>query len=567
MSSSSRPLPLKQRTSSQDTRRDYSHNTWASLLFLLKVREYFVTVDNFSIWRRHLAWAMESGKDLRNYTTQRYASNMVFMSLLLSTQLGVLFNSAAVTTTVRKELREGHHFSLSFWAGFMIIISSLFTILSLISTFTAWSMVNAVDEHNVHCIFRSSIGQYAAELPGRLIVCSIYSFLISFCVYFFLLLPFGTWSILLLATTLFLFIHIISVFSAFGRVIMHTGAMGNSRIFSEEYEDFLIPHSLHTNLKHKAKANLEHNTSIIRQYRRKQLSIDRYLQEEEMYDHLCGKLPKTGLELAVPHRSRADSLVRFADEEQGNASSSHHHHHYHHSRTLTPLSDTSHTTPTTTSPFLLSSDTLSPPVRKDSASKSSLRKTSSLAAAARPKPVVSRPPPIPPPSTTSTNSNSSSTSQFGAEALRNVSENSLDGWLQQTSPINADTTATTATATPSSTTTTIPRSLQNTPSPRIPAPPLPTSEGNGDNDLMDHLPDPELTLTEEERFRMDYGDSPEKPSPNYLTTTNNEEDYDLVMGERMGLLAGAQDHNEYHPYFSTTTSSMIQTKKPPQNKK
>ena len=98
---SSKPLPLKQRTSSQDCRRDYSHSTWYTLLELIKVREYLITVDNFSLWRRHLAWAKNDGEDLRGYMTQRYASNMVFLSLLLSTELGVLFNSAHVTTEVR----------------------------------------------------------------------------------------------------------------------------------------------------------------------------------------------------------------------------------------------------------------------------------------------------------------------------------------------------------------------------------------------------------------------------------------------------------------------------------
>ena len=137
--SSSRPLPLKQRTSSLDKRRDYSHNTWWSLLVLLKVREYFVTVDNFSIWRRHLAWAMENGKDLRAYMTQRYGSSMVFMSLLLATELNVLFNSARVTTNVRDALMREAYLDIHFWAGIAVIISAVLTLLSLISIFTAWT--------------------------------------------------------------------------------------------------------------------------------------------------------------------------------------------------------------------------------------------------------------------------------------------------------------------------------------------------------------------------------------------------------------------------------------------
>jgi uncharacterized membrane protein len=136
-----KPLPLKQRTSSRTDRRDYTSNTWISLLCVIKIREYFVTVNNFSIWRRHNAWAFEDGKDLRSYITQRYASNMVFMSLLLSTSCGILFNGADITTQVRDDLAKSHYWTLSFWAGLFIIVSVLLTILSLMSTFTGWAMI------------------------------------------------------------------------------------------------------------------------------------------------------------------------------------------------------------------------------------------------------------------------------------------------------------------------------------------------------------------------------------------------------------------------------------------
>jgi hypothetical protein len=231
---SSRPLPLKQRTSSVDPRRDASWRTWTSVLGLLKPREYVVTVDHFSIWRRHMAWAISDGKELRDHICQRYASSMVFMSLLLSTELGVLFNSAGVTTEMRHALMQTEHTLMSFWAGIFIIVSAILTLLSLVSTFTAWSMVSAVHPNNAHCVFRSSIGQYVAELPGRFIVCSIYSFLVWLSLFFFLLLPLGFYSILLLLIVTALFVHTITAFSAFGRIIMHTGAMGSQRIFEPE---------------------------------------------------------------------------------------------------------------------------------------------------------------------------------------------------------------------------------------------------------------------------------------------------------------------------------------------
>ena len=192
-----KPLPLKQRTSSVDGRRDYTAQTWQSVIGLVKLREFLITVDHFSIWKRHLAWAMEDGKSLRDYMTQRYASSMVFLSLLLSTELSVLFNSAAVTTQVRHSLLQEQHGKVEFWVGIFIIISAVLTLLGLISSFTAWSMVSAVSPANAHCIFRSSIGQYVAELPGRFIVCSIYTFLLWLILFFFLLLPFGYYSVLL----------------------------------------------------------------------------------------------------------------------------------------------------------------------------------------------------------------------------------------------------------------------------------------------------------------------------------------------------------------------------------
>jgi hypothetical protein len=296
----SKPLPLKQRTSSVDTRRDYSLHTVFSSLSLLKVREYFLTVDNFSIWRRHLAWAMENGADLRAYMTQRFASSMVFMSLLLGAELNVLFNSAAVTTSMRRELFSENFWKIEFWAGITILISVILTILSLFSTFTVWGMVSSISDANAHCILRSSIGQYVSELPGRFIVSAVYSFLIWVSLFFFLLLPVGFWSILLLVITAALFFHVVVVFSAFGRIIMHSGAMGTNRIFDEQTEKSLLPHTLHSSLLEKAREVLASKTSIMRQYKRKRTTT------------VGSSSIGTDFSSMEP-RKRADSSVRFAD--------------------------------------------------------------------------------------------------------------------------------------------------------------------------------------------------------------------------------------------------------------
>jgi hypothetical protein len=218
----------------------------------------------------------------------------------------------------------------------------------LISTFTIWGMVSAVDENNAHCIFRSSLGQYVAELPGRLIVGSIYSFLLWVMMFLFVLLPVGFWSCALVGISVCLFMHTITCMSAFGRVIMHSGAMGHQRVFAADFEKNLLPHSLHANLLAKARANLSKNTSILRQYRYNSRPIDHFYSEEELTQYMSASEAESPEqkpeedETPTPRvsyqendhqfhptvfppsepRRRTDSTVRFADEVADEVTSS-----------------------------------------------------------------------------------------------------------------------------------------------------------------------------------------------------------------------------------------------------
>jgi len=215
-----------------------------------------------------LAWAKENGGDLRTFMTQRFASSMVFMSFLLGTELNVLFNTCEISIHMRESLLHHSHDKLDFWIGIIIIISVFLTLLTLMTIFTAWGMVGSVSDANAHAILRSSIGMYAAELPSLLIVMALYSFVIWVGMFLFVLLP-HIWSIVLLVLVALLFFHIVTVFSALGRVIMHTGAMGSLPIFDSDFEQNLLPRGLHKNLLTKATAELAMGTSVTRQYRRK----------------------------------------------------------------------------------------------------------------------------------------------------------------------------------------------------------------------------------------------------------------------------------------------------------
>jgi hypothetical protein len=61
-------------------REDFDQGTWISLLGLLHFYDAFVTVDNTHLWQSHIAWAKPKGKEIKDYTTQRFATNMVFLS-------------------------------------------------------------------------------------------------------------------------------------------------------------------------------------------------------------------------------------------------------------------------------------------------------------------------------------------------------------------------------------------------------------------------------------------------------------------------------------------------------
>lgn len=245
---------------------DYSHNTWISLLGLLRPVEFFVTVDHFPVWRRHLAWAKEGGADLRTHIMQRFSSSMVFMSLLLGAELGVLFNSSEITTEMRKSMANEDYGDFRFYTGVTIILSVCTTITALVATFTAWGMISSVSDANMRCVIRSSIGQYVTQLPTHLVVSALYLFLLWVVLFLCdMLSGVGRFLVLLVVGTLFF--QVVIAYSAFGRLIVHTGAMGKKCVLSPELEQALLPSGLHASLLLRATTRKKKRTSVVSQYR------------------------------------------------------------------------------------------------------------------------------------------------------------------------------------------------------------------------------------------------------------------------------------------------------------
>lgn len=243
-------------------------NAWASLLGLLNPSEYFVTVDHSVLWQKHVAWAKPKGENLREYVTQRFASNMIVLSLMLGAEIGVFFNSAAEVSEMRNFLNTEHYGSLKYWIGIIIALDASVTVMALVATFTLWGMVSAISDNNTHALLRSSIGQYVIGLPPRFVVASLYLFML-WLVLFFIDIVAGPLRVVLALIILSLFFQVIVPLSAFGRLIIHTGSMAKRRVLEEEFEKELLPSGLHASLLIRATARRRKYTGAIHQYREK----------------------------------------------------------------------------------------------------------------------------------------------------------------------------------------------------------------------------------------------------------------------------------------------------------
>jgi hypothetical protein len=253
--------------------QDFNHGTWMSLLGLLNPLEFFVTVDKTSLWRRHVAWAKPNGKEIRDYTTQQFASNIVFLSLLLGSEMAVFLNSSSLLTQIRKSMEDQDYRSLDYYIGCVIIIDICVTILGLVATFTAWSMIAALSDSNSHAILRSSMGQYVTSLPMRLVVASLYLFLLWIVLLIMTLMK-GPVPYIIVATVGFMFFQMVSSLSCFGRLIIHTGAMGQKRVLDPEFERHLLPSGLHASLLIKATERARRCTSATAQYQMNTLNYN-----------------------------------------------------------------------------------------------------------------------------------------------------------------------------------------------------------------------------------------------------------------------------------------------------
>ncbi len=147
-----------------------------SVWFLVPLFEIFVTPNNSFFWTRSLVWSHDDGSILKSHMSARYGNSALLATLLLSAQVTALFSPSQLMNDVRSATSAGEppiHFAI----GFLLIISIFLTLATIIAMFTAYAMVGAISDGNIHAIVRSGIGLYATQLPTTLLTLSLYTFI------------------------------------------------------------------------------------------------------------------------------------------------------------------------------------------------------------------------------------------------------------------------------------------------------------------------------------------------------------------------------------------------------
>ena len=220
---------------------------------LISPHEILLTADQSFYWRRSLMWSKENGSDLQTYMISKYANSSLLAGLLLTAEIAVLFSPSPPAHEMRTALKAGTP-PLQFTIGLILVTSIFLTIGSIIACFTAWSTVAAISDVNCHAVLRSSVGMYTTHLPVFCLSSSIITFICWMCLFLFDLMPFPA-NVILISISLIFIIHIITTFSVFGRIILHSNAMSDVPIFDVNTEENMVPLSLFESLYEKSLQN------------------------------------------------------------------------------------------------------------------------------------------------------------------------------------------------------------------------------------------------------------------------------------------------------------------------
>ncbi|CAJ1954472.1 unnamed protein product [Cylindrotheca closterium] len=240
-----------------------SHPFWCGILD--RFYDHFITVDMSKRWRDHVIYSKSSGAELRQSITQRFSSSTIFLSVILSAEIGMLTSPANLSAEVRDALATSSY-TLAYWTGIVVSFATLVAIAAITANYSAYAVFAAISNENLHIIAKSSIGFYAAQLPSYLIVLVLYTFLSTITLFWVLAMPRLVTAVMTTCSGLFL-VYIISAYSALGTLVMSSGSMRRQTIIGSNVEDEMTPHQLSDELLYQKRKNMRRRLSIVDQYR------------------------------------------------------------------------------------------------------------------------------------------------------------------------------------------------------------------------------------------------------------------------------------------------------------
>lgn len=235
----------------------------------------FVSVELTKLWRRHLVYGKRNGKELIALFMQRFASLTTMTTLLIGTEVAVLFSPSEPAQRSRDAIRNLEYTTVEFWAQLALMASICASVAALLAVVTAWALNAAISPSNAHIVLRSSLWLHAATLPAQLALLGIKLFVTTLSLYFFVICAWQIAVPIVVIWVIFL-LYIISLYSATGRIILHSGAIGEERIVERNVEYELTPQQLTTTLLEKSWLAKQARIHVREQYRiryQKQLGV------------------------------------------------------------------------------------------------------------------------------------------------------------------------------------------------------------------------------------------------------------------------------------------------------
>ena len=97
------------------------------------------------------------------------------------------------------------------------------SVFALIANFTAYSVFNSLSKENAPIVLRSSVGQYASQLPGNLVLYSLRAFFVVAVLSFVALADPQALGICFIIFWCFIALHVVHVNASLSHVIINSG--------------------------------------------------------------------------------------------------------------------------------------------------------------------------------------------------------------------------------------------------------------------------------------------------------------------------------------------------------